>query len=197
MIEVMTKKGKSRCGLFLGLSLLLVVMVLALVLGPWWLQWRNYQDAAVGLAERVVRYQRLLDGRSDLESQLARFRKELMMRGYFIEAGSAELAAAELQQFIKEAVEKAEGTLVSTQNIPTEEGGELQRIEIKVRMKGDVESLARVLHVLEGSNPVVTVEDLSVRSRRTIKGRKKSRVEGYSLDVNFKVVGYLLKKVAA
>lgn len=58
-------------------------------------------------------------------------------------------------------------------------------------MKGDVVALSKVLHELEGQLPVLMVQDISIRSRRTVKGRRQNRVEGYELDVSFGVVGYL------
>ena len=191
MAENTTAPGKARCGLYLSGLLLLLVLLPALVLVPWWLQWNSYRETASEVAQRIARYRALLDSRGELKARLGSLRKQLKTGGYFIEAGNTELAAARMQQFVKEAVEKAGGALVSTQNLAGHETGQLQLIEIRVRMKGDVESLARVLLALEASRPVMTVEDLSIRSRRTVRGRRKNRVEGYSLDANFRVVGYL------
>ena len=194
MGEGMAEESRKRCLLYLAGLVLLALLVVALILVPWWVQWQGYQETASETAQRISRYHALLESRDELKSRLDDLQKRLRKHGYFLEAANAELAAAELQQLIKETVEKAEGTLVSTQHVQGGEAtGRLRPVEIKVRMKGDVESLAKVLLELQGSNPVVSVEDLTVRSRRTVKGRRKNRVEGYSLDVNFRVVGYLLE----
>lgn len=193
MAESRERGAQRRCGPYYLLLGLLAILIPALVLVPWWIQWHDYRQTAVEVAERVARYQRLLAGEDALRSRLAAFNSQLKQRGYFIEAGNSELAAAEIQQFVKTLVEKSGGTLVSTQHLPGGQDAQwLRPVEIKVRLKGDVESLARILFGLESSNPVLAVEDVSIRSRRTLKGPRKSRVEGYSLDVNFRVVGYLM-----
>lgn len=182
---------KSKCVLLLGALFLAAVLLLALILVPWWSKMQFYDGAARQSADHIERYQRLLDSRPVLGKRLKALRQDLRKRNYFVAAANQELAAAELQNRVKKIVTGAGGKLISTQKVDADKDGDTREIEIKVRMKGDVETLAKVLHELEGQLPIITVENISIRSRRTVKGRRKNRVEGYELDVSFGLLGHL------
>jgi cysteinyl-tRNA synthetase len=183
---------KQRCALVLGGLGLLVILALALVIYPWWTKMQFYDKAVDQAADHIQRYQRLLDSAPEQRKQLKNLRQQLKKRKYFVSAANPELAAAELQKRVKTIVTEARGKLVSTQKMDTQGDASAREIRIKVRMKGDVDALSRVLHELEGQLPVVNIDNVSIRSRRTVKGRRKNRVEGYELDVNFELVGYML-----
>ncbi|WP_456376814.1 type II secretion system protein GspM [Thiolapillus sp.] len=185
------RTDNGKCVLLLGALFLSVMLLLALIFLPWWSRMQTYDAAASQSADRIERYQRLLDSRPLLEKRLKALRQDLRKRNYFISAANPELAAAELQNRVKKIVTGAGGKLISTQKLDADKDGDTREIEIKVRMKGDVEALAKVLHELEGQLPIIMVQDISIRSRRTVKGRRQNRVEGYELDVSFGLVGYL------
>ncbi|WP_457669233.1 type II secretion system protein GspM [Thiolapillus sp.] len=185
------RAGKSKCVLLLGGLTLFVLLLLAMIVWPWWSKMQFYDAAAKQSADRIERYQRLLDSRPQLGKRLKTLRQDLGKRKYFIAAANQELAAAELQNRVKKIVTAAGGKLISTQKVDTDRDGDKREIEVKVRMKGDVVALAKVLHELEGQLPILMVQNISIRSRRTVKGRRKNRVEGYELDVSFGLVGYL------
>ena len=185
------RTNNGKCLLLLGSVSVLILLLLAVILWPWWNKMQFYDAAARQSVDRIERYQRLLDSRPQLGKRLKTLRQDLGKRGFFIAAANQELAAAELQNRVKKVVTGAGGKLISTQKVDTDKDGDTREIEVKVRMKGNVEALATVLHELEGHLPVLMVQDISVRSRRTVKGRRKNRVEGYELDVSFGLVGYL------
>ncbi|WP_456373484.1 type II secretion system protein GspM [Thiolapillus sp.] len=184
--------NKQRCALLLGGMGLLVLLALAMIFYPWWSRMQFYDHAVNQAADHIQRYQRLLDSAPEQREQLKNLHQQLRKGKYFIAATNPELAAAELQKRVKTIVSEAQGKLVSTQKVDTQDEGIAREIRIKVRMKGDVEALSRVLHELEGQLPVVSVNNVSIRSRRTVKGRRTNRVEGYELDVNFELAGYML-----
>ena len=183
---------RQHCVLLLGGLGLLLVLALALIIYPWWSKMQFYDQAVNQAADHIQRYQRLLDSAPEQRKRLKNLRQQLRKGKYFIAVTNPELAAAELQKRVKTIVTEAQGKLVSTQKVDTQEEGTTREIKIKVRMKGDVDALSKVLHELEGQLPIVNVNNVSIRSRRTVKGRRKNRVEGYELDVNFELVGYML-----
>mgnify|MGYP001545214046 FL=1 len=191
----MTFSGDSRqlrCLVSAALALtLLVILGLAVIL-PWWKQMALYDEEALDTAERMGRYQNLIAGKQDLAKELQQLRANQNKQGLFITAPSTELAAAQLQKRAKDAVSNAGGTLVSTQNLAQEADDMPEKIRVRVRMKGDAGALADVLHSIESDHPLMFVENLSVKSRRTVKGRRKNRVTTYDLDVSFDLAGYLL-----
>ena len=189
----MNSRGeKQRCALVLGGLAVVVILILALVIYPWWARMQFYDKAVDQAADHIQRYQRLLNSAPHQRKQLKNLRQQLKKRKYFVSAANPELAAAELQKRVKTTVTEAKGKLVSTQKMDTQGDDLIREIKIKVRMKGDVEALSRVLHELEGRLPVLNIDNVSIRSRRTVRGRRRNRVEGYELDVSFELVGYML-----
>ncbi len=187
-----TVSKELRCLISAALAIvLLVLVVLALVL-PWWNNMLHYSDVALDAADRMGRYENLIASKPGLTKELQRLRAGQNKQGVFITAPSTELAAAQLQKQAKEAVSSAGGTLVSTQNLQPNPDESPEIIRVRVRMKGDVGALVEVLHSIESTHPLMFVENLKIKSRRTVKGRRKNRVTTYSLDVNFDLAGYLL-----
>ncbi len=183
---------RQRCVWVLGGMGLLLVLLLALIIYPWWSKMQFYTKAVDQSADHIQRYQRLLDSAPEQRKALKNLHQQLRQGKFFIGATNPELAAAELQKRVKTIVTEAQGKLVSTQKVDTEEEGPTREIKVKVRMKGDVDALSRVLHELESQLPIVNINNVSIRSRRTVKGRRRNRVEGYELDVSFELVGYML-----
>ena len=171
-----------------GLLLLLFMMIVL----PWWNKMASYDEEASSIADRIGRYQNLIANKPVLEEQLQALRKNQNQQGIFLTAPTAELAAANLQKQAKDAVSKAGGTLVSTQNLQADGKSAQGKVSVRVRLKGDVGALLGVLHNIESAHPLAFVENLTIKSRRTVKGRRKNRVTTYSLDVSFDLVGYLL-----
>jgi len=184
--------NRQRCVWVLGGMGLLLVLLLALIIYPWWVKMQFYTQAVNQASDHIQRYQRLLDSAPEQRKALKNLHQQLRQGKFFIGASNPELAAAELQKRVKTIVTEAQGKLVSTQKVDTEEEGPTREIKVKVRMKGDVDALSRVLHKLESQLPIVNINNVSIRSRRIIKGRRRNRVEGYELDVSFELVGYML-----
>jgi len=181
-----------RCLISATLAVALLVLLGLVVILPWWNQMALYDDEALDAAKRMGRYQNLIASKQDLAKELQQLRANQNKQGLFITAPSTELAAAQLQKSAKEAVSQAGGTLVSTQNLEQDADDMPEKIRVRVRMKGDAGALADVLHSIESAHPLMFVENLSVKSRRTVKGRRKNRVTTYDLDVSFELAGYLL-----
>lgn len=190
MIQI--KSQQHRCILSVIILLLLLSVVVITLIAPWWQKMSFYDDQANDMAERIGRYQRLIDSKDELHAELAKFRQQQMKRGYFLKAGNRELAAAQLQKTVKELVTPAGGTLVSTQTIAQNNKDDQGKVVVRVRMKGDVDALTSVLHAIESGHPLMFVENLTVRSRKTVRGRRGARKTVYNLDVNFDLASYLL-----
>jgi len=191
----MTFSGNSRrfrCLISAAIAMALLLLITLAVIFPWWSKMTAYDEIGVNVAERMGRYQNLIASKPDLAKELRQLRANQNKQGVFITAPSTELAAAQLQKRAKDVVSEAGGTLVSTQNLESDPEDMPEKIRVRVRMKGDVGALLEVLHGIESAHPLMFVENLSVKSRRTAKGRRKNRVTTYNLDVNFELTGYLL-----
>lgn len=182
---------RCHCLLSAGVLLLLLVAVGAVVFLPWWAQMQHYDERAVELTERLARFRALSARRPLLESQLQQVRLQHRKNEYYIDAATPAVAAAVLQRKVKQVAESSGGELLSTQNLPQNPAEKPMQIAIRVRMSGDVSGLVKTLHELEGGRPLLFVDNLSIRSRKKVRGRRKNRTVVYRLDVRFDLSGYL------
>ena len=185
------KSNRFRCLVPVTAVVLLVALVITGVLLPWWNKNLDYQKDAEDAADRIGRYQRLIQQQPVFREALAQLRTEHKKQGYFLAGSSEELAAAELQKRVKDVVGEAGGTLVSTQNIPATIRDLPGKVQIRVRLKGDTDALTKVLYELERQHPLLFVENLNIKSRRSVRGRRQNRVTTYTLDVSFNLAGYM------
>ncbi len=169
-------------------------LLLLLILLPWWSQWQKDREQAAVISARIARYRALLDSRSRLEAGLKEIDTRLKQSGYFMEATSPEVAAAELQNRVKAVVTRAGGTLVSSEVLNAEK--EPGWVGVKVRMTGDDDALSRTLLALRRTRPVVLVEALTVRGqvRYRRQGDRMVPQSAPPLDIGFQVVGRTWRK---
>jgi len=104
------------------------------------------------------------------------------------------LAAAELQSLVKGLIERSGGGLVSTQPLVdsgADAVGEVPgSVRLRVRMRGDMESLRDVLHSLESSMPLLVLDNVSIVKARQVRRRRGSDNQG-PLQVNFDLTGFV------
>ncbi len=182
---------QPRCLRALLLLLLLLGLASTAILVPWWMQMTAYQERTDELRARWQRFQALNARRSGLEARLQQITERERKDKYYIDAATPAVAAAGLQKQVKQAVEASGGDLVSTQNLPQAAEKGHQKVAIRVRMKSDVAALAEILHRLEGGRPLLFVDNLSIRARRSYRRRGKQRPSQGELDVRFDLSGYL------
>ncbi len=77
-------------------------------------------------------------------------------------AASDTLVAVQVQDRVKQAVERAGGTLASLRVLPTGEDGPFRRVTLRVQVAATLAGLQRCLHELEASRPYLVLDNLSV-----------------------------------
>lgn len=182
---------KRHCLLSAALLLLMLLLLGSAILIPWWGKMQFYDEEIVAQAERLQRFKALNGSREALEAQLKQVRQQSARSSLYIKATTPALAAAELQKRVKQTVEAQGGKLVSTQNIVKAQSSDSDKIVIRVRMSGGVDVLMKVLHALEGEDPLLFVDNLSIRSHKRVRGRRNKRTTEYRIDIHFDLIGYL------
>ena len=126
--------------------------------------------------------------------RLEEIKKQGKAEGRLIARDTAALASADLQSLIKEAVNRANGELISTQVIPEHKEEQFNRVAVKVRMTGSTQALRDILHSFESGHPILFVDNLNIRPIRNVQpmlpGRKAGKVTD-KLSVDFDVIGYI------
>jgi hypothetical protein len=152
---------------FLALALLLVPFALSvlLVIVPLRMAERHSRALAdleahiAGLEERLVAREQVL---ADLR-QLER-RNQLDTR--LLDAETPALAGAALAGSLAAFLEEAGGWLDSTQVLEPEPAEPLMRIGVRLRGAFDLSGLRSFLHRIEGAEPLLTIEELSLSSEQ-------------------------------
>lgn len=123
---------------------------------------RGY-DESIALLGRSLEHQRLI-AQTELRIRQAIAERKRMdvARHHYLAERSATLASAELQGIVKRAIAQGTGELLSMQVVSAPQHDALREVTLRVRMRGDVGALQRMLHALEGGLPILFVNQLSI-----------------------------------
>ncbi len=186
-------RGKLKDRLAAVALLLLVIgLVVVLVVRPVWSRYASNRDLIADLEHRVARFESIATRQEALEQQLASVRQNINLDELTLQADSATLAAADLQERVKAAVQAAGGSLTSTQILEPEKVTTFDRVSVNVRMTGTTPAVQNSLYALESGRPILMIDDLLVVTRRTTLrlGNRRSAQPQDWLDVRFRVSGF-------
>ena len=88
-------------------------------------------------------------------------------------------------------VDRSEGKLISTQVVRGRRGDRSPEVTVKVRMRGDIRALQKVLYTLETSRPILFLDNVVIKAgpaRR--RAGSSGQTGGKQLTINFDVIGY-------
>ncbi len=182
---------KKRCGALFILLLPLVILI-SIILIPWFIQIHFYNITATQNIEQIQRYHRANQALPQLRAQLNNpIIDTATIQKQYVRAKTPALAAATIQRKIKKLINQHHAVLESTQNISgrryKKTAEKPVKIKIKVRMRSNIEALAAILYELETGEPTLFIDNLSLRKRN---GR---RIKKGSLSISFDLYGYQSK----
>jgi general secretion pathway protein M len=184
----------------IGGVVLLVAIVYVAVIGPVVASYRHYDERIADLTDRLQRYQRAAQDREANARLLEQRKRTDPSKRLYLTGQNASLAAAELQGLIKRAVEQSKGELLSMQVVSPSKAERVSEVTVKVRVKGDIQTLQKSLHALEAGRPVLLLNKLTVDAVPTVTrvaGAGKTdafRTDGVDLSISVDVTGYLRKQ---
>lgn len=154
------KRRKAALGFFWAG----VALVIALVAVPLFLAHRHYDTALDDIDRRLVRYERLAAARPLLQQKLESVRA-LGSRKYFLKASAPSLAAAEIQERVRQFVEGNGGRLISVQVAQPKEEGRFRQVTVTVQANANIVATRKILRAVETSEPYLLIEALMVRAQ--------------------------------
>ena len=189
---------------------LIALLLLALFIGGgqwlyerYWLgRHQLYAETTEQLQDRLLRYQRLIAQRPQLEQRLSEVRQSDAVDVYYLSQETPTLAATELQRRASQAVQSSGGSLTSSQVLPVEQESDFTKVAIRIQMNGDVEALNKTLYALESERPAVFVDNVQIRARtirqrvprRTDRDRRGVEIKTQiQLITQFELAGYMQK----
>lgn len=174
------------------LMLIIITLIVSIVVPVWRIN-RHYSDIIDDMRNRLIILKRTtVDGQS-LEPQFEKLKKYHSSDKRYLKSTSESLAAAEIQQLIKDIIVPADGEILSTQIITNKNNDPIPQITLKVRLRSNLTSLVTILYKIETGNPFLFIENVNIRSRVISRRRvRNSEVEQTPtlLDVQFDVSGY-------
>lgn len=179
-------------------SRMLAIALLILVIGalyiflvkPVYSHYRANEETVARLSNRLVEYRRTAEILPALEKQLQSISPDHREKNYYLKSSTEALAVAELQTYIKGIIERANGSLVSSQPLDSEDSGAFSMIRIHVRMQGNIEAIQSMFYNIESGTPVLVMDNVTLTKRRAGR-RQKTDPSAGTLDVNFTLIGFI------
>jgi general secretion pathway protein M len=179
--------NRSRV-LALALLALVLIVAYAILVMPYTAYVASARDRVSALSDQLLRYRSLVSMEDRVREHLRKIEDDESAASDFLDATTPALASADLQQYIKTAVQEAGGNLVSTQALPSDEDAELVGATVRVGIRGNSDTLYALLYTLEERQPIVHIGNLQLRGlARTGMVTK----DGDRLDIRFELTGYL------
>lgn len=175
-------------GLLCLLALVFVLAVLVPVVGAGF----DYRDEKNDLLFRLQRQQKIAARKDSMAASLESIKSQFQTQGYFSNRDTEALTSADLQNVVKTVVADAGGQLTSTQGLPGKVDNGFNRIAVKVRMTGSIETLRTVLYNFSVAVPVLIVDQLDINPVRGTRSRTTNQIEpSGQLNVSFQVVCFM------
>lgn len=175
----------------LGLLLLVIALLVVLVFRPLWERHASNRELIAELESQLARFEQISNRESRLEKELVMLTNSLERSGLMLEAKTATLASAQLQERIKNTVAETGGTLASTQVMVGELSDGFQRVSVNARMTGSISELQATLYGLESTLPALVLDHLFIVTQRSpVRLRNQESDVDEQLDARFQVTGF-------
>jgi general secretion pathway protein M len=181
--------------LAVGLLVAVVLLGLAIVLGPIVLLHRHYDAAIADTSDRLRRYERVAAQAPELRAALTSMQQRDGRR-FFLSNTATNLAGAELQELVKAAVESNGGRITTSQNTTPREDGRFREIGVNVQFFATTPALQKILYAIESHVPYLIVENVTIRPLNAFRGFRPAPGQEPELNVQIDVGGWAYAEAA-
>ncbi len=187
MIENLS--AANRRLLAIGLLLLSVLFIYFGLPHPYLTAVGDMSNEISVLEDKLERYRSVGAMRGELQKQVQALKSDSQVNARFLQQKTPALAAADLQRHLKLKVSETGAQLMSTQSLGNSQFGEFVAISVKAVMRGSSEDLHALFKQLEGQQPLLRIEKLSIQRTRTYSTVSSANAE--KLIITFTITGYL------
>ena len=156
---------------------------------------RESDDALKHTEELLVRFSQSAATRDAYRAQIKELGDGQALRGLYIPGATHALAAANLQERVRAAVNKSDGELKSTQILAAQRHGEFERVGLRVAISMPIEPLLNLLYELEAGQPYLFVDNLEIAARVSRRRNQEANNDDPVLAVRFDIYGFLRPEV--
>jgi hypothetical protein len=168
-----------------------VVLGLALLLAPFLLLHRHYDAAIDATQNQLERYRQIAAQTPELKKALEALRAKDGRR-FFLRNTAPNLAAAELQDLVRAAIENNAGRITTIQIAQPRDDGRFRQIGINVQLFATTPNLQKILFTLETQAPYALIENVTIRPLNAFRGFKPPPGNDPELSVLLDVSGFTL-----
>jgi general secretion pathway protein M len=181
---------RQRRMLALGILLLALATLFGISVWPILLANRHYQETISSLESRLRKLERAAAIGETLEPKYEMLKRLQNADVQELRSTSPAVAAAELQRLVKRIAVARNAQVLSAQNLTAHQEAGFDRISLKVRMRGELESIVQAFYDLETGEPFVFLDNVSIRASRgrRVRGRVAPQ---QTLDIDMEVIGYM------
>jgi len=150
---------------------------------------QDYEDAQFQLKkyQAMVAYQDLYEAENQSLTAM------MVNDSHYLIAEDQSLAVAEFQQDLRQLIQQAGAKLISMQGDEGNAENGILPVTMKLHLRLNDEVLVKVLHQLEGRQPVGFVYNLNIK-RQTSRGKKRSNEERLTLDTHIEYTTFMDKQ---
>jgi general secretion pathway protein M len=181
-----TRKSRTTAIVLLMLAVLVAGLV---IFGPPFALYRAQANAIDDGKSELLRYQRLVGSKAELEQRLAGLSRRSATSKYYVQGATPALASANIQKYFNNIVTRNGAEVISTQIVTAQGDAADNQVSLRVHMRADVDAAMVILHSIESGRPMLFVDDLAINAR-PVRGRTPEDPPGVQLDMQFELKGY-------
>lgn len=188
MASVSLTPSSSRA---LALTLLAIVVVLGLgvLIGPFVLLHRHYDNSIDTMRDYLDRYRRVAAQAPETKKAVDALRAKDGRR-FYLQNTAPNLAGAELQDLVRAAIENNGGRITTIQIVVPKEDGRFRQIGVNLQLFATTPNLQKILYAIETQQPYLEVENLTIRPLNAFRGFKPAPGAEPEVSVMLDVIGF-------
>ena len=155
----------------LGILLVALAALVGALVVPLLLLHRHYDRAIEDLGDKLTRYRRVAAQAPELRTALDAVRTR-DGRKFYLRNTATNLAAAELQELVKAAIENNGGRITTSQNTTARDDGRFKQVGVNVQFFATTPALQKILAAIETQQPYLVVDNIAVRPLNAFRGFK-------------------------
>lgn len=157
-----------RTGILAAASFLILLVLYLMVIEPLLNLGEEWSRQLSQKEQELTRYQALLANKDDIASHLEALQTMLNKANELLLTGSsAALAAADLQEILKNLLKTCGAQSLAIKILPPKERGLYLEVPILVQLSGNIEQLLNILYQLEHNEKFLVVTDLDINVTRS------------------------------
>ena len=150
----------------------------------------EHRESIARSQEMLVKYKALVSTSKEIDLGLRKLHTAQQNEDRLLKGASTQLVGAMLQNRLKEIIDVNKGSLTSIQVLPVRDEEGFKRIPLAVTLTASVESLQKIVYMIEDESPYLFIENLELQSNRGMM--EVSEEQGSpDLQIHFEVFGYM------